>query len=193
MTSHWRRMDCQWFHLHAAFSPCSWTTGKPYEFATRGKGHCIRSWNTRSCGNVDFIHVLDATLNMGCNIYLNGINCIQRLVLKSTPPTICESHVTNALIVSATGGPVKIKHWFLLWKCLSYNQHVAHELLDFPTASVSLVRPPLTLSWDTHQRYVRLSVSWITQMWSTGSWNCYDIPFSFCQGRVLHACQALFK
>ncbi len=83
---------------------------------------------------------------MGCDVCLNGISCIQRLGVESTLSSVLEGHVTDALVVNTTGGPVKIKQGLLLGKCLAYNQNVVPKPLDFPTDSVSSV---CTSSVDT--------------------------------------------
>ncbi len=90
------------------------------------------------------IRVLDAVV--GSDVCLNGISYIQRLGVESTLSAVREGHVTDALVVNTTGGPVKIKQGLLLRKFLAYNQNVVPEPLDFPTASVSSV---CTSSVDT--------------------------------------------
>ncbi len=63
------------------------------------------------------IHVHDPAV--GSNVCLKGIGCIQRLGVESTLFTVCEGHATDVLVVSTTGGPVKVKHGLLLGKCLA--------------------------------------------------------------------------
>ncbi len=61
---------------------------------------------------------------------------IQRLTAEYTLSTVREGHVTDALVVNITGGPVRIKHEILLGKCLAYNLKVVPVPLEFPTACV---------------------------------------------------------
>ncbi|RUM27774.1 MAG: hypothetical protein DSY32_05100, partial [Aquifex sp.] len=83
------------------------------------------------------IRVPDAPV--GSDICLDGIGPIKRLAVESTLSTVREGHVTEALVVNTTGGPIKIQHGLLLGKCLSYDKKVVPEPLEFPTNSVSSV------------------------------------------------------
>ncbi len=83
------------------------------------------------------VRVPDATV--GSDICFAGNISIQRLAVKSTLSTVREGHVTDALVVNITGGPVRIKHGLLLGKCLAYNLNVVPVPLVFPAACVSSV------------------------------------------------------
>lgn len=78
------------------------------------------------------IWVPDAT--EGSNICFDGNSCTQHLAVELTPSTVREGHVTDALVVNITGGPVKKKDGRHLSKCLSYNMNVVTEPMEFLTA-----------------------------------------------------------
>ncbi len=72
------------------------------------------------------ISVLDA--RVGSDICFDGNSYIQRLLVESTLSTVSKGHVTDALVVTITGGLVRITYGLLMGKCLSYNMNVVSEL-----------------------------------------------------------------
>lgn len=76
---------------------------------------------------------------IGSDVCLEGIGSVKRLAVESTLSTVRESHITDALVVNTTGGPIRIKQGVFLGKCLVYDKKVVPEPSIMPGACVSSV------------------------------------------------------
>ena len=81
------------------------------------------------------IRIPDAPI--GSDVCLEGMGNVRRFAVESTLSTIREGHVTDALMVNTTGGPIRIKRGLLLGRCLVYDKKVVPKPGNLPGASVS--------------------------------------------------------
>ncbi len=64
----------------------------------------------------------------------------KRLAMESTFSTVREGHVASALVVTTTGGPVRVKHGVYLGDGLVYDRKLLPTPLEFPTACVAAMQ-----------------------------------------------------
>ncbi|KAG0714406.1 hypothetical protein GWK47_014206 [Chionoecetes opilio] len=89
------------------------------------------------------MHILESVLNttVGCDICIEGPSQVNILTVEATLSEIREGNIAVALVVNATGGPVKLRQGVFLSRALAFDKQVVPEPLDLPTGFVSSVTP----------------------------------------------------
>ena len=87
------------------------------------------------------MHVPVAVPNatVGCDICLEGPSRVNALKVESTLNTVQQGGTTVALVVNATGSPIKIKQGVFLSRALAFNGKVASDPDELPQACVGTV------------------------------------------------------
>ena len=77
---------------------------------------------------------------VGSDVCLAGPSRLQRVNVESKLSNVRENHITTALVVNTSGGPVRVRHGVYLGDGLVYDRKVVSEPLEFPTACAAAVR-----------------------------------------------------